>query len=444
MKNFDMLEAFVIDINGVPRGKWIPRGTAGKVFTSGLRMPRSVFAVDAWGADVLPAGLVTETGDTDGVCHPVKGTLVPMPWLEGKRAQVLLSMDNFFADPRHVLANILAQYKKRGLTPVVAAELEFYLLDPKPDARGMPRPPRAPLSGRRPRAPQILGLGEAADYGPVLSAIARACRAQGIPADTTISENGPAQFEINLHHVPDALKAADHAILLKRAVKGVAQQHGMAATFMAKPYADQSGSGMHVHFSVLDKKGKNIFAGKDRNGADPASKQKGSPALRHAIGGLLAAMPDSMAVIAPNLNSYRRFRAGSHAPTKMTWGYDNRSASLRVPESDVKSTRIEYRVPGADVNPYLALAVILAGALDGMVKKKNPPAPITGNAYASKAASFPSTWDAALTAFEKSKFIDQYLGPAYKKIYLACKRQERDTFAAEVTSAEHEAYLRDI
>jgi glutamine synthetase len=436
----ETLEAFVVDISGALRGKWVPRENMEKVFKSGLRIPRSIYAVDIWGQDVLPAGLVAETGDNDGICRAVPSSLKPIPWSPRPLAQVLMSMEDgngkpFFADPRHVLAKVLSLYKKEGLTPVVAAELEFYLLDCKPDERGRPQPPLSPVTGKRVHAAQILGLGETAEFSNVLSDIASACRTQDIPADTIISENGPGQFEINLYHVPDALQAADHAVLLKRAIKGVASQHGMSATFMAKPYAGQSGSGMHVHFSVLDKKGKNIFAGKDA---------KGTPALKHAIGGLMAAMQDSMAILAPNANSYRRFRAGSHAPTKIAWGYDNRSCSLRVPESDIDATRIEYRVAGADVNPYLVLAVILAAALDGLKKKTAPPPPVKGNAYAGKAKTLPDTWDAALTLFKDSKFIEKYLGRDYKKLYLACKLQEKETLASEVTSAEHDAYLRDV
>jgi glutamine synthetase len=436
----DRLEAFVVDVNGCLRGKWIPRDTAGKIFKAGLRLPRSAFAFDIWGQDVISAGLVAETGDNDGVCHPVMETLQIVPWAEEKTAQVLMTMVDekgkpFFGDPRAALAKVVAAFKKEGLTPVVAAELEFYLLDAAPDEWGMPQPPLSPVSGKRSVQAQTYGMGEVTDFSAVLADISAACATQGIPADTTISENGPAQYEINLNHVDSALAAADYATLLKRAVKGVAAKHGMMASFMAKPYGDKSGSGMHVHFSILDKKGNNIFAGKDA---------KGSAALKHAIAGLLATMPDCMAVLAPNANSYRRFRAGSHAPTTMTWGYDNRSASLRIPESDIAATRIEYRVAGADANPYLMLAVMLGAALEGIKAKKNPPPAITGNAYKSGAKTLPNTWDAALAVFEGSRFIDKCLGKDFKKMYLACKRQEKDIIEAQVSSVEHNAYLRDI
>lgn len=439
------VEAFVVDINGVARGKSLPRDSAGKVFKGGVRMPRSSFAFDIWGQDVIGAGLVAETGDNDGLCVPVDGRTHLMPWLatgtgRGKKqhAQCLMTMlDNgkpFFADPRTVLAQVLARYSKRGLTPVVALELEFYLVDAQPDEWGRPQPPRNPKSSRRAHQAQTYGLAESADFAAVLDDIADACAAQGIPADTTLSENGPSQYEINLNHRADALAAADDAILLKRAIKGVAARHGMLASFMAKPYAAKSGSGMHVHVSVIDRKGKNIFAAKDA---------KGAPALRHAIGGILASMRDSTAVLAPHANSYRRFRVGSHAPTTLTWGYDNRSAALRIPASTPDATRIEHRVAGADANPYLTLAVILAGMLDGIEKKMKAPPALTGNAYESGAAHLPRRWDEALDVFAASRFIDRAFGKAFKKVYLACKEQEIALIDAEISSVEHDAYLRD-
>ncbi len=436
----EALEAFIVDVNGVLRGKIIPRDGSAKVFKEGLRVPYSIYAVDIWGQDVLGAGLIAETGDQDGHCHAVPGSLYRVPWGERRGAQVLLSMSDtkgkpFFGDCRHVLKRVLDLYAKKGLTPVVAAELEFYLLDNRPDEFGSPQPPVFPRTGRRARAPQTLSITELEEFNGVLADIDAYCDAQDIPAGAAISENGPGQYEINLSHVPDALQAADDATLLKRAVRGAARKHGMDATFMAKLYGDKSGSGMHVHFSVLDKKGNNIFAGKDA---------KGTPALRHAIGGLMRSMPDCTAIFAPNLNSYRRFAIGSHAPTTVSWGYDNRSAALRIPASDLASTRIEHRVPGADANPYLALAVMLAGAYDGIVNKIDPGKPFSGNVYASGAKRLPSNWGDALSVFEKSKFITKYLGRDFQKLYLACKRQEKEQLERQVSSLEYDAYLRDI
>lgn len=441
------VEAFVVDINGIARGKSLPRAAAQKLFAGGLRMPRSSFAFDVWGQDVIGAGLVAETGDNDGLCLPVAGRAHIMPWAQSAKAktqaaQALMTMVDgagrpFFADPRQVLAAVLARFARQGLTPVVALELEFYLIDAEPDAFGRPQPPRNPRSQRRAHQAQTYGLDEMADFSVVLDDISSACLAQNIPADGTLSENGPAQYEINLRHRPDALAAADDAILLKRTVKGVAARHGMMASFMAKPYAARSGSGLHVHVSVLDKQGRNIFTGQG------ARAKTGSAALGHAVAGLLAAMPDSMAILAPHANSYRRFRAGSHAPTLAAWGYDNRSAALRIPAGAPEATRIEHRVAGADANPYLLLAVVLQAMLDGLTARKAPPPALRGNIYASKAKRLPAAWDDALEIFTRSAFIGRALGVPFKKVFAACKAQEREIIAVEISSVEHDAYLRD-
>lgn len=439
------VDAFVVDVNGVARGKSLPRSAAQKLFDGGLRMPRSSFAFDIWGQDVIGAGLVAETGDNDGLCLPVAGRVHVMPWdaedgAEGDTAaHALMTMQDaggkpFFADPRHVLARVLARLAEKGLTPVVALELEFYLIDAMPDDWGRPQPPRNPRTSRRAHQAQTYGLDEMSDFSALLDDINAACAVQGIPADGTLSENGPAQYEINLHHRDDALAAADDAVLLKRTIKGVAARHGMMAS---KPYGARSGSGMHVHVSLLDGDGRNVFAG------DSKTMKTGSDALGHALAGLLAALPDSMAVLAPHANSWRRFRAGSHAPTTASWGYDNRSAALRIPAGGVDATRIEHRVAGADANPYLLLAVILQGILDGLEAKAAPPPETAGNAYQSQAARLPHRWDDALALFAQSAFIDRAFGAEFKKVFLACKEQEREIIEAEVSSVEHDAYLRD-
>lgn len=429
-----MVEAFVVDINGIPRGKWVPRASFKKLMQEGLRLPLSAFAPDIWGNNVEATGLITETGDNDGICRLVPAHLGVMPWLAPeKSAQAMMSMD-FAGDPRLVLAQVLSLYKDVGLTPVVAAELEFYLCDAKRGKNGAPQPPLRPRSGRRAVEAHTYNLAETDEFRTTLRDIVRYCHAQGIPADTTISENGPGQYEINLQHVPNALLAADHAVLMKRIVKGVAARDGMTATFMAKPYPDKSGSGLHVHFSILDRKGRNIFAGSDA---------RGTPALRHAIGGLLATMAESTALFAPHANSYRRFRPGSGAPTTLSWGYDNRAVAIRVPESDLKSTRIEHRVCGADVNPYLALAAILGGALAGLNGKINPPPPTKGEPPRKKSLQLPSDWGTALKKFEASTFMHDALGPVCKKMFLAVKWQEKKLFARMGRGAEHDTGLRD-
>lgn len=439
-KDIDYAESFVVDVNGVPRGKRIPRDNIMKLYKSGLRLPRSVHVLDAWGCDVLEAGLVVETGDTDGVCRPVENSFFEMPWAKHPTAQIMMSMyepdgSAFFADPRHVLQSVLDKYAARGLTPVVATELEFYIYRHDREQPSYPMPPVSLRTGKVQNASQLYSLNQLEEFEPILSEIAKACALQNIPADTVISENGPGQMEINLNHVPNALLAADQATLMKRLIRGTCRKHGLDATFMAKPYADDSGNGMHVHFSILDRDGKNIFAGTDATG---------SKALHHAIGGLIKTMPDSMAVFAPNPNSYRRFKVGSHAPTGICWGYDNRSASLRIPESDIEATRIEHRVSGADANPYLVLAVILAGALHGIEEQIIPPDAISGNAYDSGCDTLPVKQEEALNLFAQSAFIADYLGEKYRPVYVAAKQQEKDKLESQISDIEYNAFLGEF
>ena len=437
--DIEVLEAFVIDVNGVPRGKWIPRERAAEVLTGGMAMPRSVYALDVWGRDVNGAGLAEGTGDPDGICRAVPGTLARIGWLKRPTAQVMLSMgtgegEEFYADPRQVLARVLDRFARMKLTPVVATELEFYLIDPVRSALDPVRPPNTREGRWHTGQTQVLSIAELQDFEDVFNDIAEACRQQSVPADTMLRENGPGQYEINLNHVPDALRAADNAVLLKRIVKGVARKHGLDATFMAKPYGMQAGNGMHVHFSMLDEMGRNIFAGE--NGP--------SDALMHSVGGLLAYMQESTAVFAPHANSYRRLTPSEHAPTYASWGFDNRSAAVRVITASRAATRIEHRVAGADSNPYLVLAAILQAALMGMKERADPGGPISGDDHATDIEPLQRSWDAAVHAFAGSGFAYAAFGPEFRLLYTACKRQELQEFALRVTDVEYDAYIRTV
>lgn len=437
--DIEVLEAFVIDVNGVPRGKWIPRERAIDVLTKGMAMPRSVYALDVWGRDVNAAGLAEGTGDPDGICFPVPGTLSRVTWLSRPTAQVLLQMhtqegESFYADPRQVLGNVLKRFTAAKLTPVVATELEFYLIDPVRSALDPVRPPNTRDGRWHTGQTQVLSISELQDFEEVFHGISTAARAQKVPADTTLRENGPGQYEINLNHVPDALAAADYAVLLKRIVKGVARASDLDATFMAKPYGTQAGSGMHVHFSILNEKGENIYVGEDGP----------SDALFHSVGGLLESMGESMAIFAPHQNSYRRLRPSEHAPTYASWGFDNRSAAVRVITASKPATRIEHRVAGSDTNPYLVLAMILSAALAGMKEKLSPGGAISGDDHAVNHEPLPTNWDYALQRFAKSSFAYAALGPKYRSLYTACKQQELSEFSLRVTDVEYDAYIRTV
>lgn len=434
------IDVLLPDNCGVLRGKRLPAASLPKLFTEGCPFPGSIYAMDITGAAIDATGLSWDEGDPDRPCFPVPGTLQRTPWLRKPTGQILLSMRDqdgtpFFAAPRALVEQLKGRLAELGLTAVVAVELEFYLLDGDWGEEDKPRPPLSPTSGVRQSTTQVYGMNELYDFGHVLDDIEAAAGSQGIPTDTAVAEYGPGQCEINLRHVPDPVLAADHAILFKRAVRGVAAKHGLDATFMAKPYPRHAGSGMHVHVSLLDRDGRNVFE-------DDEPDAVGSRLLLHAIGGLAATMPGAMALFAPNANSFRRFQVESYAPTAPTWGVNNRTTALRIPVGPPGSRRIEHRVPGADANPYLAVAAVLAGILHGIANRIDPGEPVVGNGYAGTQASLPGNWVAALEAFEHCRVLRDLFGERFMHVHLATKWAERDKFFAYVTPLEYEWYLR--
>lgn len=433
-------DVFITDFNGNLRGKRFPAESMKSIMKEGVKLPLSVVALDHWGNDVLKNGLVFETGDSDGLCLSTQTKAVPVLWASEPRSQILAMIHQtdgspFHLDPRQILKNIVDRFKKLGLTPVVATELEFYLLDRESEST---QRPQAPVifngNGRRLRETDCYSIKEMDGLSGFFADVREACKQQNIPADTIISELGPGQFEINMVHTGSALLAADHASMFKRLISGVSRKHGFGSTFMAKPYPQESGSGMHVHFSLVDKSGKNVFD----NGTD-----EGSPLLKQAVAGLLDHMADSMLVFAPHLNSYRRFQMGAYTPTFAGWGYGNRTVAVRIPESPNVARRIEHRVSGADANPYLVLAAVLGAALHGIEAKMSPPNPIDGNAYVlgDMYESLPNRWDDATELFKESQFLKDYLGTAFVDAFSAAKEQEQARLYGQISDIEYKAYL---
>jgi glutamine synthetase len=320
---------------------------------------------------------------------------------------------------------------------VLAVELEFYLLAPRGEAGAAAVPPGSAHI-------DAYSLARLERTAPLFDEVYAAARAQGLPVETLMSEYAPGQFELTLAHRDDALCAVDEAVMLKRLLRGVAAKHGLAVTFMAKPYAHLAGSGMHLHVSLADGAGQNLFA-------DEAPA--GSPLLRQALGGLKATMAESLLAFAPNGNSYRRFQSESYAPTAVSWGVNNRSVSLRVPAGPPSSRHIEHRIAGADANPYVAAAVVLAGVERGIAMGLDPGPPVTGNGYAAAAAAaaagvpldpqlaLPRTWQEAIDRAAGSAFLAEALGPEFLRVFLAIKRQECARFSAEVTELDRSWYL---
>lgn len=423
------VDLVIPDLAGIARGKRLGAAAFEAGIAAGLTFASSVYGIDARGENVAASGLIWEEGDADRPCVVDGSTLAPMPWREGG-AQVLAGLTEhdgtpFFGDPRAVLRAVAARFAPLGLQPMCALELEFYVLR---EGRGRAAPFRRPSDG----APgQVYGLDPLDDREEFLSRLAGFCAAQGLPAKSAISEYSPDQLEVNLGHLPDPVRAADHAFLLKRAVRAAARADGLLATFMAKPLPDQSPSGMHVHVSLVTEDGDNLFA-------------RDEQALHHAIAGLQATMAESMLLCAPNANSYRRLRPLSYAPTAPTWGHNNRTVALRVPIGASSARRIEHRVAGADANPYLVLASVLAGIHHGLTHELEPDAPITGNAYDQAPPGLPLSWDRAIEALDRAVVLPTYLGEAFCRLYRVCREAERDRFADVITPAEYAWYLRTV
>ncbi|MDI6524410.1 glutamine synthetase family protein [Metapseudomonas otitidis] len=434
--DIDTFELFILDANGVPRGKLLHREELLAVYQSGRPLPSTILGLTLNGEDVEDSGLVWDVGDIDCRAYPLPGSLVRLPWRRMPTAalQVCMhpeeGMPAAIADPRHLLVQVIDQLKADGYHPVMACELEFYLLDQKSDAQGRPQP-ALDTDGRRPRTTQVYGLRELEQIEPFLADLYAACKAQGIPARTAISEYAPGQVEITLEH-GDALTAMDQAVRYKRLVKGVANAHGMRACFMAKPFDHLAGTGMHMHVSLADAQGRNLFASED-----PA----GTPLLRLAVGGMLDSLLDSLLLFCPNANSYRRFQANSYAPLAPTWGVDNRTVSLRVPGGPAASRHVEHRICGADANPYLAAAAILAGIHRGLRDEIDPGEPVQGNGYAQATERLPTDWLTALRALEASTWAREAFGEAFLGVYLAVKRAEYRQFMAEVSEQDWRWYM---
>lgn len=427
------------DMTGIFRGKAIQAHELEAAYRSGRPLPSSTLAMTVRGVDVASAGLLWEIGDRDCILRPVSGTLVRCPWMEVPTAQVMLAVDPdslpaAHACPRGALVRVADRLAADGFHPVMAVELEFYLFDPARGQDGELRPAVGQITGIRPRESEVCHTTAIEDMAPLFDALYDACEAQGIAAETAISEFAAGQYELTLHHRTDPLRAADEGIMLKRLVKAVAQRHGMVATFMAKPLTHEPGNGMHLHVSLGDATGGNLFAGEE---------PEGNALIRHAIAGLLDTMPGATAIFAPGGNSFRRFQPGSYAPTTTTWGVDNRTVAVRVTSGDPATRHIEHRTAGADANPYLAAAAVLAGLHHGITERLAPGAPVVGNGYDQPGAPLPASWREAIALFRDSPVMARYLGAELCRMYALVKEQECETFLAEVSDRDIAWYLRE-
>jgi glutamine synthetase len=431
------VDAAIADISGALRGKRIAVADAPKLFEAGMQIPLSLHLMDVRGEMMNPGGRGYSDGDPDGTAWPIAGTVMEVWGSAPPRAQMLMRLNNASGaplayDPRTLLERVLKRFDELDLTPVAAHELEFYLVDERRDEKGRPQPPLSPRDGARDSTPSVYGLDDLDRYQGFLSALSEAAALQRVPVSATSKEYAPGQFEANLRHQANAVTASDHAVFLRQIVKSAAASQNARASFMAKPYPDRSGSGQHVHVSLIDRTGRNIFD----NGTP-----EGSEMLRFAAGGLAALMPESMAFFAPNLNAYRRFQPDMFAPVNRRWGINNRSTGLRIPVGPDDARRIEHRCAGADANPYLVMAAILAGLHHGIVNRIDPGPPAVGNVSREPDPALPFSLEDALKLLEKGSVLPSYFGTETIQLYRETKSIELARFKKLISAEEYEWYL---
>jgi glutamine synthetase len=424
------IDAFVLDMNGHPRGKRLRRDDLLGVAKSGMMLPASVFIMDPRGNCIPETGRLWTTGDPDYNFRILSGTLQAIP-VDGTRfAQaVIVPEKDDPLDPRYVLRKQVERFKAAGHTPVAAVELEYYVMATGPDGAFTLNPP--PGVSRETEIPLTFQFDDLDALQAFNDDIYRISEAQGLPVDALTQESGPSQFEINLKHSADVVQAALDGLLLKRAVKAAARTHGLCATFMAKPHHDWAGSGMHIHMSLLDKAGANVFSG------EPIS-----PLFRHALGGLRETMGDFMAIWAQSANAYRRYVPESYVSMAAHWGFNNRTVALRIPDQLGPGTRVEHRVAGADANPYLVIAAMLAGMAHGIANKTDPGPEVKGNSEELEATPLPNVWADALKRFEQSTVVRDAFGTDFQYVYARLKDTERTNFERIVTSLDYQWYAQ--
>ena len=442
IKSFDIM---MHDCNGIGRGKIIRRKELLKLYESGRQFPLSTLGMDITGEDVPDTGLILEQGDGDIKAWPIPSSLKVLHKSKPPRGELFMTMtdiegNKLDTDPRNVLENLVTQTKKEGIDVYGAFELEFFLVSNDLDQYGKLQPAKSIFGKRRSNIKtDVYSVDHLHGMLPLFDDIYEATNLAGIEAETVISEYAPGQYELTLNFQNSLLKAADDIIRLKRIIRAQARAHGITACFMAKPMENVTGSGMHFHISLYDKKGKNLFA-ENKN-------QKFNSNLLHSIGGLTKTMGESMLIFAPNSNSWKRLVLGSYAPTTPNWGLDNRSVAFRIPSSNSLNRRIEHRVSGVDANPYLVALTVLSAIRMGMKKKIKPSSQTKGNSYVQKKSNkfnMPTDWNSSIISAKKSSFLKETLGPNLHKAFIAIKEMEYKKVASTVSKLDIDLYLDAI
>ncbi|NWA84489.1 glutamine synthetase family protein [Pseudomonas sp. D2002] len=424
------VDLIALDIPGHFYGKRYPVDMLEKVAAgSPLKLPQNAVLLGAQGGLFKIGDYCFHDGDPDANRRLVPGTLKPVSWESQPLGQMLITSDGTEApiefEPREVLAKVLERLHSKGIHPVVAFELEFYLFDKKLD-NGLPQFARDPLSDDTDDQP-TLHIERLSRFSEVLDDMAQTAKDQGIDITVITAELGPGQFEINFGHLEDGLRAADWAALFCRSTRGVALKHGYRASFMAKPYLQFPGSGMHVHVSLYDAAGNNLLA---------AHQQQ---PLRHAVAGCLELLPHCMPIFSPNHNAFRRLGGTVNAATRASWGFEDRDACVRIPESDPRNLRIEHRLASADANPYLVLAAILAGLEHGLEARQEPIAPLNEDRLSG--TDFPVEMLDAVRAMQHQPVVRDKLGAEFVDVYCENKRQDHLAFQQEINAREYRWFL---
>ncbi|QBX99583.1 glutamine synthetase [Rhodophyticola sp. CCM32] len=429
----DEVECIVSDLAGVARGKAMPGAKFAK--QSRFYLPNSIFFQTITGdwADATPEGYT----EPDMVLTPDFDTAMPAPWTADWTLQVIHNIDDQQGRPvpyapRNVLKRVEALYNARGWQPIVAPEMEFFLVAPNTDPGQSIKPPMG-RSGRPAAARQAYSMSAVDEYGPVIDDIYDFAEAQGLEIDGILQEGGAGQIELNLRH-GDPVRLADEIFFFKRLIREAAHRHNCYATFMAKPIEGEPGSAMHIHHSVLGVDGRNIFS--DPDGSETA-------AFGHFISGMQRHLPSAIALLAPYVNSYRRYVPDFAAPINLEWGHDNRTTGIRIPISDANARRVENRLPGMDCNPYLGIAASLACGYLGLTEGQDPAPECIGDAYASEDA-VPHGLDAALELFTANTAMADVLHPEFCRVYAAVKSLEYKEFLQVISPWEREHLLLNV
>ena len=433
------VECMISDLTGIARGKIAP--TNKFLDEKGMRLPESVLLQTVTG-DYVDDDIYYElldAADIDMFCRPDENAVYLVPWALEPTAMVI--HDTFDKQgnpielsPRNILKNVLKMYLDKGWKPIVAPEMEFYLTQRCTDP-DLPLHTPVGRSGRSEVGRQSFSIDAANEFDPLFEDVYDWCEAQELDLDTLIHEDGQAQMEINSRH-GDPLHLADQITVFKRTMREAALKHNVDVTFMAKPITDQPGSAMHIHQSVVDiKTGKNIFSNEDGSM---------SQLFMNHIGGLQKFIPELLPLFAPNVNSFRRFLPDTSAPVNVEWGEENRTVGLRVPEANPQNRRVENRLPGADANPYLALAASLLCGYIGMADGINPSAPVKGRGYERRNLRLPVTIEHALERMEACKEGEKYLGENFMRGYVAVKRAEHENYKRVISSWEREFLLSSV